>query len=365
MTVRRYRVRGELAWGYDFRHDGVRYRARDAGWRKADAEREEHAAKAAALAGTNPAANAPATLADLCRRWIEAVAPERAADHITICRYYLRTLEADAPDIMRRPPMTVSPIHVEALKRAVQKRTNRRGQPISPGTVRHYLTFVQGALSWGRARGWANPRDPFATVALPALPPGRTHYLRPDDAARFLAAIDQPDARRFAALALNTGLRAGELCALTWADIDLEAGVLHVRDSKNRTARAVPLNATARAILEEQREAAGDAKPVFPGPGGRHRAERPRDAIDRAFAAIGQPGMTFHDLRHTFASYAAAAGTDPVTLSALLGHRGLAMVRRYAHLMDDAAAKAVRGVEVGLAGHHMGTLIELRRASNG
>lgn len=143
-------------------------------------------------------------------------------------------------------------------------------------------------------------------------------------------------------LALNTGLRRGELFDLTWADVNFSAKQVTVRaeTAKSGRTRHVPLNTEALEVLKAwQKQAAGDEL-VFPGAGGGRLTN-----INKAWAgllkAAGLVDLRFHDCRHDFASKLAMAGVDLFTIKELLGHSDFAMTQRYAHLSPGHRAAAV------------------------
>ena len=149
-------------------------------------------------------------------------------------------------------------------------------------------------------------------------------------------------------LALNTGLRRGELLSLRWADIDRVARVLNVRGegTKSGDSRAVPLNREALETLTVWSDDAGskDDTPsaglIFPGDDGEEMG-----TLKTGFTAILRDakivGFRFHDLRHSFASKLVQAGVDLNTVRELLGHADLKMTLRYAHLAPEHKAAAV------------------------
>lgn len=140
------------------------------------------------------------------------------------------------------------------------------------------------------------------------------------------------------------GLRVGEVTALRWRDLDLASGVLRVAASKTEAGvRLVALDANLREELAEYKARARDATPdafVFPGRGGKRRD---RNAVRRSvlYPAIkranvklkernqptipdgsdGQPRVTFHSLRRTYASLCAEAGIDHAWTSRQIGHK--------------------------------------------
>jgi integrase len=126
----------------------------------------------------------------------------------------------------------------------------------------------------------------------------------------------------------------GELLTLRWSNVDLKRGRLTFPNTKNRETRTVPLPSFALEVLT--RHAAqryGSGRFVFPnatdkGPLGI------RTAFKFALKHAGVKDFRFHDLRHTAASYLAMNGASLLEIAEILGHKTLAMVKRYAHLCE-------------------------------
>lgn len=137
-------------------------------------------------------------------------------------------------------------------------------------------------------------------------------------------------------LALNTGLRRGELTQLRPADIDLKGKRLTVRAgyAKSGKARHVPLNSEALAVLKTVLKQHKEDGPLFGVV-----------AVTKSWAnlvtAAKLEDFRFHDLRHTFASKLVMAGVDLNTVRELLGHGDITMTLRYAHLAPEHKAAAV------------------------
>ena len=141
--------------------------------------------------------------------------------------------------------------------------------------------------------------------------------------------------------AINTGLRQGELLDLTWSDIDWNAGILTVQETKAGDKRRMPMNSTVLAVLMGLQVgcATHPTDHIFP-----HCARYLRRAFARAIKAVGLVPFRFHDLRHTFASRLAMQGANDRTLMALGGWKSPAMLIRYAHLSPAHLFHAVEGL---------------------
>lgn len=144
-------------------------------------------------------------------------------------------------------------------------------------------------------------------------------------------------------LAMNTGLRRGELLGLRWEQVDLTRRMVTVTASaaKSGKTRHVPLNDEAADVLtrwhKQHRKANGL---VFPGRGGAEMTNI-STSWQRLVDDADLCGFRFHDLRHDFASKLVMHGVDLNTVRELLGHADLKMTLRYSHLAPDRLAAAV------------------------
>jgi integrase len=137
-------------------------------------------------------------------------------------------------------------------------------------------------------------------------------------------------------LAINTGLRRGELLALEWNDINLDARMLTVRreNAKSGKQRHVPLNVEAMNALTQWAAQGACSGSVF-------KVSSIKSAWCTLLTSAGIADFRFHDLRHHFASRLVMAGVDLNTVRELLGHADLSMTLRYAHLAPEHLAAAV------------------------
>jgi integrase len=148
-------------------------------------------------------------------------------------------------------------------------------------------------------------------------------------------------------LAINTGLRRGELLQLRWRDLDLQRRILTVRGegAKTRQTRHVPLNTEATLVMKAWRPTVFEADwCVFGGSADATPLVTVKKAWRGLLAAAKVTSFRFHDLRHTFASKLVMSGVDLNTVRELLGHKSLAMTLRYAHLAPEHKAAAVEAL---------------------
>lgn len=149
-------------------------------------------------------------------------------------------------------------------------------------------------------------------------------------------------------LALNTGLRRGELLGMNWGAVNFGAKLLTVvaETAKSGHTRRVPLNTEAFTVLSAWYQRKGKPGPeslVFPRPRG-ERMKRIDTAWESLMKVAGIHNFRLHDCRHHFASKLVQAGVDLYTVKELLGHSEIAMTERYSHLAPDNLRSAVEKV---------------------
>ncbi|HEV7375934.1 MAG TPA: site-specific integrase [Pyrinomonadaceae bacterium] len=170
----------------------------------------------------------------------------------------------------------------------------------------------------------------------------RERYLTPDEETRLLAALDEQQwLKNIVVMALNTGMRRGEIFSLQWFDVNFERGAIHVRQTKSGKDRLVPMNSTVQAMLESLPKSSGY---VFPSPRTGGRLIDIKIGFMRAVAVAKLTNFRFHDLRHTAATRMAAGGADAFTLCSIFGWSDIRMALRYTHAMNDAKRQAVENM---------------------
>lgn len=178
----------------------------------------------------------------------------------------------------------------------------------------------------------------------------RVEFLTDEEKFRLIeTATEESEWRAAVLVALNCGLRLGELIGLKWEDIDLIGKNLwvqrsdwqgHVDIPKSGKSRTIPLNQEVIEGLRRIRSLKGEW--VFSRPDGtRRNKDEFASALERIRKRAGLRGFGWHMLRHTFASHLACKNIPMHVIKDLLGHSSLTMTMRYAHLGEDDSRRAV------------------------
>jgi integrase len=172
----------------------------------------------------------------------------------------------------------------------------------------------------------------------------RLRFLTVAEAQRLVNACN-PEFKPLVQVALSTGCRLGELCRLQVSDFNPDNGSIHVRRSKSGKDRHVILTDEGRDLFAELTAGRPGDELILHhadgsawGPG--HQQRPMKEAVARARIS---PPITFHGLRHSYASLAVMAGTPLMVVAKALGHADLQMVsRHYAHLSESFEREAIR-----------------------
>jgi integrase len=207
----------------------------------------------------------------------------------------------------------------------------------APASVRAYLSTLSHVLTIASNEwNWLD-HSPMPKVRKLKLPRGRVRFLSDEERTSLLRACQgshNPYLYTVVVLALSTGARRGELLTLRWSDVDLKRKMLTFRETKNGETRSAPLTGNSFAVLAQHAKVRRlNTALVFLDRTG----TRPlgiRGAFDNAVERAGIADFHFYDLRHSFASYLAMNGASLLEIAEVLGHKTLAMVRRYAHLSE-------------------------------
>jgi len=221
-------------------------------------------------------------------------------------------------------------------------KVKRRAEGAAPATINKELGMVRHLFNVA-VREWEWCREnPMLRVSMEPVHNARDRWLTVEEEQDLLC-FSPPWLRELIIFALNTGMRRGEILGLKWQDVDLARGVLVVMKSKNKERRTIPLNARVFELLvDKQSRMARSQELVFPTSENTMRDER---NLTRGFylalKKAGIENLTFHDLRHTFATRLVQAGVDLYKVQRLLGHKSPVMTQRYAHHSPESLRDGV------------------------
>jgi len=191
--------------------------------------------------------------------------------------------------------------------------------------------------------GWCKA-NPAADIKRFKQQP-RERYLQPDELPKFFAALEHvsPLIRDFLLMCLFSGARRGNVQAMRWEDIDIDAGVWQIpaEQSKSRRSMRIVLPAAATEILQ-RRVSESSSEWVFPGRGSKtgHIAE-PKRGWNRVRELAGIGDVRLHDLRRTLGSWQAAGGSSLAIIGKSLGHSNPSSTAIYARLNLDPVRESV------------------------
>lgn len=263
---------------------------------------------------------------------------ERYRDQVTPMK------RGKGPELSRMKRLSAHPL---AMRRLTQLRpadfTNyeneRRKQGASDKAIREELVLYSAVFTKATEK-WSIPiAHPLAKFELPAGSKWRERRPSEDEEAKLLTACRESKCAGLACavvLAIETGMRRGEIAGLSWAQVDLRAHVVRLSLTKNGDKRVVPLSEKAEDALRGLllRNTTGD---VFTF----HDSNGIGAAFKRACKRAKIEDLHFHDLRHEAASRFAPRMTAPV-LAKLMGWRTIQTAMRYYNPREDELVALVR-----------------------
>lgn len=211
-------------------------------------------------------------------------------------------------------------------------------------TANRTLTVLKAALNRAWREGKVSSDEAWRRVEpFESVEAARVRYLTVKEAQRLINACE-PDFRRLVEGALQTGCRYGELVAMKIVDYNPDTGTLAVRDSKSGKPRHVVLTDEGQAFFNQITAGRSGADWLFKkadgSPWGRgHQSRHMKTACE----AARLEGVSFHILRHTWASLSVMAGVPLAVVAQNLGHADTRMVEKhYGHMSPSFVAEAIR-----------------------
>jgi integrase len=233
-------------------------------------------------------------------------------------------------------------ISTAKLQRYVQDRL----ESVKPATVNRELALLSVALGYARKMGFEVP--PMPRGLKMREPETRLRWLTEDEADRLMEAAQSSKAEFLAdwiRVALDTGMRAGEICSLRWGDLLTDRLTIQAHNAKSGRSRTIPLTPAAQAALRRQPKR---SVWVFSQPDG-SPVKDVRTAMVNACKRAGIEPITPHLLRHTCASWLVQRGVPLYSVRSMLGHSTIAVTERYAHLAPEHLAECVAALSLNRA----------------
>lgn len=224
----------------------------------------------------------------------------------------------------------------------------RQTQGVTPASINIELAVFSASINYVNKRWEIDLQNPVAGLFFPQKP-GRLRYLEKHEAAELLRQAKQLRAACLADLietALNTGARKNEILQLQFKSVDLDRKILTIEAYTTKTGkrRYLPINKAAQAVFERRRAYRDRYCPASPWVFCKRNGDRisyPDKTFRIAVENAGITDFTFHDLRHTFASWLVTEGVELIKVRDLLGHSSIRMTERYAHLAPFRLHEAV------------------------
>jgi integrase len=361
--------------------DGKPVRRKVSAKSRADCARKLRELREKIAAGTLPPGRVP-TVGEWLTHWLDEIAaakvrPSTMRGYRTYVERYL------IPLLGKHRIDRLTPEHVQAAWRALQE-TGRPGggasgkpvKPLSPTSARQAHRILARALKVAQQRGHVQ-RNVATMVDAPTPADVEMEPLTLADAQRVLAAAHGTRMQARWSVALSLGLRQGEALGLTWERVDLEDGVIHVRQAlsrqtgkglvfgpvKSRAGRRsvkmpsellAELKAHRKAQTEERLKAGSwwtDHDLVFCGEDGKPIDPKADwSAWRKLLETAGVDPHRLHDARHTAATMLLAQGVPTRVVMEIMGHSQIGVTSKYQHVVDEMQRDAMQRMGSALWG---------------
>ncbi len=263
------------------------------------------------------------------------------------------------------PMREITPLQIERFKSSLVGKKTYRGTARSGSTVNRYLALLSKIFSIAWDNGFVDS-NPCQRIRKEKEGGKRERYLTFDEEQRVMKVLrgELDYLRPAVILSLGTGLRKSELLrlavdhlnfgnvpkfyAVNGRDVEIPPNWLLVVKSKNRKPRIIPMNPAVRTVLTETIQNSSGSELVFSLARTGVTSATIRDGFEKVCEAaqitFGQTkagGLTWHDLRHTFATRLRGQGVHELDIMQLMGHSSVGVTAGYAHGMPAVIQSAV------------------------
>jgi integrase len=267
------------------------------------------------------------TVSEIIDRYLEEVTPTKKSAKSEIYRLKFIKTHLGAFSLAR-----LQNKHITAY------RDSRLNAGVTGSTVTRELCILSHVLDTA-IKDWSFPlsTNPVKFIRRPALSKSRERRLGPQEEEKLIKACQcsgSPFLYPLVILALETGMRQGELFKLEWHNIDLSNRVATLPDTKNGETRRVPLSSKAVEILRKTSRQLGNNRVFWCW----NSQDSLKIAWQRMLKKEGFENLHFHDLRHEATSRFFERGLDMIEVATITGHKTLQMLKRYTHLKAEHLA---------------------------
>lgn len=222
---------------------------------------------------------------------------------------------------------------------------------ISKGSIyqgRKDLINIKAALNWAVKEEYLykNPASQIKRIKVPERLP---IFFTKDEFEKLISNIDEEDIHDIAVVAVNTGMRQGELIKLEWQNIHWEMDMIildnHTFINKSKKVRSIPMNERVKEVLRS-RYNSRISDNVFTYNDERFNQDFLVHKFKKYIRKAGlRDKLNFHSLRHTFATWLVQGGASIYQVSKLLGHADVSTTQVYAHLNSEDLRESLKILE--------------------
>ena len=227
----------------------------------------------------------------------------------------------------------------DLTSKEVAKYRDMRQKQVSPDTLKRELTiFSQALTTASKDWGIALPQNPVKMISLPKADKSRTRRLETGEKERLLQSSN-PELHRIITVALETGMRRGEILNFKKSHIIFPKSVLFIPSAKTDQPRTIPLSSQAITALRGQMRAServsGGVICLYETHLFTYTPRGLSGAFLRLCRRLNIDNLHFHDLRHEATSRLFEKGLNPVEVATITGHKDTKMLMRYTHLRAE------------------------------
>lgn len=242
----------------------------------------------------------------------------------------------------------ISPFQIEKIKKTM------KDKKLSPRYIQYALQIIRQVFNKANKLGIFNGASPTKAVDWPKLDNAKMRYLSIEEAETLLAALAQKsqNLHDMALISLHCGLRFGEIAGLTWGCVNLEQGTIAVLNAKTGSRTAYLTDQTAAMFAGRERGLSNEL--VFPKRSdGAGNMVKPSRAFTRTVDELGfnknisdrKMHVTFHTLRHTYATHLYESTHDLYLTQKSLGHTSSTMTQRYAKMNESRLREGAAAIQ--------------------